>query len=607
MSQTPQTPDDNFVARLRSAYDQHPPHTSPVLPTGRAAVARARSRRGRRAVAVAGAMAVAAAVPLLGAALIDSDGADAGPASPTVGSVGLTYPMRDYPTCAERDLEFSATEPAPYRSEGADGAESASQLVTLSNSSDTVCAVPSLIVSFIERPTRQGGFGELQDVRVAFGPDRRAIVAPGGSLGLLTTAPSCEDPAVTDVGVFIDGGQTSSLETAESVYEGCRPDDLEVLTSSTSTLSLGTEGQAVYRLTGELRDVPDTLSRGEERIALEVANPTDRPVRLDGCPMVQVTSPAGDGGAYPTDCREGSVIEPGDSVELKAAVAVPFAGAGSTVMLGVSGVDVPRVVVPVTDRGRGPAEAGSTRECRADELAVEVGDDLRLPGGRSGRLVRLTTTGDRVCDVAADVRATVSTEPGQGSAPVEFDSVDVRADRAMRIAPGLDVAFMISAERCTDGRGVEDAIRFGVSAGAAGAQIIEDPGTTGTCGGLTVDWVVVEGFDSAGYAYALTGGITVPDGLVIGEPGRIVATVRNPTDRAQAISPCALRVLPGQGMQIADPGDCSEPERIVEPGGSTELAITQQPMGSGVAGRSLAFTVDGVAAPVRNVTIQPRG
>ena len=289
------------------------------------------------------------------------------------------------------------------------------------------------------------------------------------------------------------------------------------------------------------------------------------------------------------------------------AAAVPIA-ASSILDRDGSSTTAPIGGTPTSGTGA-PVDLDLPRRCRATELVVKVGDDLRLPGDRSGRVVRLTTEGDAPCRIDARVTVTSAIGPDSDPAPPERSRVVVPREAPFVVAPGRDVAFMTSSESCDSSRPRGGAprrsvLRFTVQAGVAGTQIGFDPGSVGTCGQLAVDWVVVEGFDSQGRAWPLEGRITAPDGLVVGRPSRIVGVARNTSHRERLTNDCDLRVLPGQGLEIAD--ESCDVDRAVLPQRVRTWRLTRQFTGS-LAGRSFAFTIDGVSAKVTVVTIQPRG
>ncbi|QWC86329.1 hypothetical protein KLP28_06450 [Nocardioidaceae bacterium] len=245
------------------------------------------------------------------------------------------------------------------------------------------------------------------------------------------------------------------------------------------------------------------------------------------------------------------------------------------------------------------------RACQVGELELRVGDDLSLPGNRRGRVVRLLTDRDRVCQLTDPVRVRAAVGPASDGTPPVRDTVTVPGG-PFRLGPDGGPTFMVSAEDC----GVIDAARgtitrFSVATGGAGTQIADELGTTGTCGELAIDWVVNEGLDEDGTARPLVGRIMVRDGLVRGQPSRIVATIRNTSEAPQTVSRCALRALPGVGLRVV-PERCDDTdERTLSPGGTTRLSLTRVFMDP--AGQSFAFTLDGVSAKVEVVTVQPRG
>ena len=567
---TRRTPDqdDAFAARLRAAYDQVPAHAAPVLPNAARASAARRRRSARRWVGIGAVVATAAVVPLTANVVLDRQ-ADSPPATTQTDDRGAERRVEAVPRCDLSDGSLDISIGPEQRFRGA------AALVRISTTAaDCRLDAPVRVTSRVADDRR--GMAALPS-------EPARVIGPGADLAFLVSSPPCNiDVAgvAATVEVTVGDGPTATAELGDLAV--CLP------------LVVGPVFHAL--------DAPTSISgrvsfppSGADQFSVLWTNEGDEPASLGACPRVEVWSAARarlEQGSFGVPCDPDEVLDPGQQVS------VEFRDREATTIDGIVTIGEEEYVglVGVRSSLKSPAEArrlvsdsaqdaspsgGRLPSCRPMELQVDVGDDLRLPGDRSGRVVRLSTTRDRTCEIAGPVRVAAAVGLPRNGSPPERASADVPADGPLTVAPGRDVSFLVSAETCSDvGRPFEGApagaiTRFRVATERVSAEVADDLGTTGTCGGLA-----------------------------IGERGRIVATLRNPTGRSQGISPCAFRALPGQGLEIAGSGECTQPVRVIEAGGSIRLTITQQPMGGSLAGRSFAFTVDGVAAPVEVVTVR---
>ena len=609
--------DQAFVTRLRSAYAQHPMHVEPVLPRGRAGLARKRAVR--RWLGLGLVVATAAAVPLV-ANVVTEQQADRGPAvappSPSPSVIEATDPARPdrgLPVQSCRASEVTTEIGQPVGFAALDGRPG--RLVRLTAARD--CRLDQRVD--ITRIGDASGTSQnetsataLSSQTIFFDDDPRRI-GPKRGVAVVVSAADCgRDPVLAPFVTVEVGAEPRDLpggRCEQLVLDGLFAEGYADLSETTRA-----------GLTAQLLET-DVQPGAASSVRVRAANPTRRPITIDCLQAVTLLGASGERGGGCEGGPRGVTVPAGGELETELSLPVGAGARGDHLVVGLRGAAMPTTVVQALDGpdviiGDPAVEPGvvsalSPPMCRATELEVRAGDDLRLPGDRSGKIVRVTTTRDRECRVDDQVRVDASVGPRTDTSAVQRSSQVALPEDPFTVAPGRDVAFLVSSEQCADqGRPFEGAepdsiVRLRVEAGVAGTAVADDLGTTGTCGQLNLDWVVQEGFAPTSDAepYALTGRITAPDGFVVGQQSRIVATVRNPTDTTQPLSPCALRVLPGLGLQIA-PRDCVESQIVLEPGETRRLTIRQQPMGSRLVGGSFAFTVDGVAAPVKVVTIE---